>query len=122
MINNLLAITCAFLLLVGGGLAEHKNTECERDHLITIKAHELNCTHNNFTCLECEYDVKFNISKTTIRRVSVGKKHTFRSKTTYKYFPPINTYFNHQLSYTLSTEPPGNLIIHSILASVIILI
>ncbi len=122
MIHNLLAITCVSLLLVGGIFTEHKNTECERDHLTTIKVHELDCAHNDYACLECEDYVKSNISKTTMRRVSVGKKHVFRSKTTYKYFSPINKYFNHQLSYTLSTEPPGNLVIHSILASVIILI
>jgi len=121
MINNLLAVICAFLLLTGSTFTEHKNTECKRDHLTTIKVHKIDCAHNNYVCLECADHVKSNISKTTIRRVSVGRKNVFRNKTTYKYFSLKNRDFNHCLSYTLSTEPPGNLVIHRFLASVIIL-
>lgn len=121
MINNLLTIICALFLLIGGNYTQQRSVEHKRDHLITVRVRHINCAHNSPICLKCTDGVKFNIQKNNIRRVSANKKNVFRNKTTYKYFLPPDKFSNYLLSYTISSSPSGNLIIHKFLASVIIL-
>lgn len=121
MINNLLTIICILLLHAGTISTEHKSAECEHNHLATIKVHAIDCAHNNHSCLECTNSEKSSIPKTFIKRVSVNRRNVFRNNTAYKYFPPTNRLTNYQLPYTTSSEPPGNLVIHRFLDSVIIL-
>lgn len=121
MINNLLTIICISLLLAGGISTEHKNVECRHDHLITVKVQHIDCAHNNSICLECTDNTKSNIVKTIIKRVSVNKKNVVRNNATHKCLPLTDLVSNCHLPYTISSEPPGNLIIHRFLASVIIL-
>lgn len=116
-----MTIICVFLLLAGGIFTKHNDVQCESEHLTVIKTHGIDCSHDDFACFECIDNANLNASKNSTRPVSVNKKNVFRKKTTYKYSTLENGIFKVKIPYANSTEPPGSLVIHRFLASVIIL-
>ena len=120
MIINLVTTICILALVFAGNASILKVSGCFHETEGIFEHHDVDCDHDSYNCRECKKIVTGIIVPSISKRVLHFEKIIPRNCNILKFSLAFDRDSGYRLINTRLSEPPGKLLLHTLLASVII--